>query len=211
MAASARVAAAGDAEARILDAALEAFSEMGFEGATTREIASRAGVTLGLVQYYFGSKLKLWKAAVELAFGELKSGLEAMFAGPRQASDREMLRTLLRAYVAFVARNPEFIRIMHDEGKRRGPRMRWLADRYVKPLFDRILPLIERLQQQGVLLGGVPAAHFVYILVGAVGILFHQAEECKRVAGIDPTSPEAAAAHALAIEALFLGSEEKQV
>ena len=57
--------ASSDTRERILRAALEAFSENGFEGATTREIATRAGVPLGLLQYHFGAKPKLWRAAVE--------------------------------------------------------------------------------------------------------------------------------------------------
>jgi len=210
VAGAARAEVEGLAETRILAAALEAFSEKGFDGATTREIASRADVTLGLVQYYFGSKQKLWKAAVDLAFAEMESGLGRLLADTDPAADRERLRTLIHAHVRFVARNPEFIRIMHDEGKRRGPRMRWLVDRHVKPLFDRIVPLIERAQQQGVLPGGIPPVHFVYILVGAVGIMFHQAEECKRVAGVDPTTEEATAAHARAVEALFLGTPQEE-
>ena len=65
--------------------------------------------------------------------------------------------------------------------------------------------LILRAQESGVLPAGVAPTHFVYILVGAVGMIFHQAEECKRVAGIDPAAPEVVAAHARAVEALFLG------
>jgi hypothetical protein len=84
--------------------------------------------------------------------------------------------------------------------------MRWLVDRHVEPLYDRLIPLLERAQAAGVLPAGVAPVHLLYILVGAVGIIFHQAEECKRVAGFDPQEPAAAAAHAEAIEALFLGS-----
>lgn len=40
----------------ILNAATDVFGEMGFDGATTRIIASRAGVTTPVLQYYFGSK-----------------------------------------------------------------------------------------------------------------------------------------------------------
>ena len=196
---------AGDTRKRILAAALEAFAEKGFDGSTTREIASRADVTLGLLQYYFGSKLKLWKAAVDLAFAELAGGLEGLLADPAPSDERERLRLLIRSHVHFVSRNPEFVRLMRDEGKRRGPRMRWLVDRHVKPLYAKLMPLIETCQNRGVLPGGIAPVHFVYILVGAVDAIFHQAEECRRVAGIDPADPEVVEAHALAVEHLFLG------
>ena len=61
---------------RILDAAQQAFAEKGFDGATTRQIASKANVPLGLLRYYFGDKLKLWQAAVDEAFDEIRKGLD---------------------------------------------------------------------------------------------------------------------------------------
>ena len=46
---AAATTAGSDTRERILRAALEAFAEKGFDGATTREIAARAGVNLGLL------------------------------------------------------------------------------------------------------------------------------------------------------------------
>ena len=48
--------------ARILDAALALFRERGYEAATMRAIAERAGVALGNAYYYFGSKEHLIQA-----------------------------------------------------------------------------------------------------------------------------------------------------
>ena len=206
----ARAAAAeirSDARGRILVAALQAFSDHGFDGSRTRDIAARANVTLGLLQYYFGSKLKLWQAAVDLAFVELREGLEAVLSSSELSDERERLRLLIRSHVRFVAENPEFVRLMHEEGKRRGPRMRWMADRHVKPLFEKVTPLIRRSQEKGVLPAGIPPEHFVYILAGAAGVIFHQAEECKRVTGLDPVEASAVEAHARAVEYLFLGPD----
>ena len=205
MGAGARAEVGSDARERILKAALAAFSEKGFDGAGTREIATRADVTLGLLQYYFGSKPNLWKAAVDLAFVELESGLESLLQDPGPQDERERLRLLIRSHVHFVGRNPEFVRLMHDEGKRRGPRMRWLVDRHVKPLHEKLIPLIRSCQEEGLLPSGIDPVHFVYVLVGAVGLFFHQAEECKRVAGIDPADDAVIEAHCRAVEALFLG------
>ena len=40
--------------ARILDAAMEDFALRGFEASTLRDIASQAGVSLGLIRHHFG-------------------------------------------------------------------------------------------------------------------------------------------------------------
>ena len=204
MARAAVASVASDTPERILKAALEAFAEQGFDGARTRDIASRAGVTLGLLQYHFGNKSALWKAAVARAFEELNSGLDAVLGAPGLGDERERLRALIRSHVRFVAQKPEFVRLMHDEGKRRGPRARWLADKHVKPLYEKFSRLIEAAQATGVLPSGIAPVHFMYILVGAIDVIFHQAEECKRIAGIDPADEKAVAAHTRAVEELFL-------
>lgn len=49
----------------LLDATLALLLEDGFEAATTRAIASRAGMTHGAVQHHFGTRQQLVGAAVE--------------------------------------------------------------------------------------------------------------------------------------------------
>jgi len=205
MAKAAAVEPGGDTRERILVAALDAFTEKGYDGATTREIASRAGVNLGLLQYYFGGKQKLWQAAVDLAFSELKGGLQAVLQDPAVANERERTALLIRNFVTFVARKPQFVHLMHEEGKRRGPRMRWLVDRHVKPIYETVEELISRGQIRGFLPAGIPPVHYHYILVGAISFIFHQAEECRRLTGVDPMDESVVEEHARAIEHLLLG------
>lgn len=47
----------------ILMAAQEAFGQLGFTGATVKDVAGRADVSFGLVSHYFGSKQELFLAA----------------------------------------------------------------------------------------------------------------------------------------------------
>jgi AcrR family transcriptional regulator len=47
---------AGDTRERILDVALELFTEQGFDGTSLREIAERLGVTKAALYYHFASK-----------------------------------------------------------------------------------------------------------------------------------------------------------
>jgi TetR/AcrR family transcriptional regulator, regulator of cefoperazone and chloramphenicol sensitivity len=50
---------------RLVETAITVFAELGYEGASTRLLAERAGVTLPAIQYHFGSKEGLYRAAVE--------------------------------------------------------------------------------------------------------------------------------------------------
>lgn len=191
------------ARERILDAALDAFSQQGFDGTTTRAIAAAAGVNLGLLSYYFGSKEELWRAAVARAFDALREGLGADLRSAPPLDDRARTELLIRRYVRFVARHPEFVRLMHEEGKRESERMRWLVDHHVKPLYEALRRLIEGAQGAG-RMAEVDPLHLHYILVGAVALIFHQAPECRRMTGRDPMDDAMVEAHAEALVRLFL-------
>ena len=197
----------GPARERILAAALEVFAEQGFDGARTREIAERAGANLGLLTYYFGGKEPLWRAAVSQAFEELTTEIAAVTAQARSQAgedERARLEQMLRGFVRFLARRPEFMRLMNDESKRDGPRMRWLADHHVKPLAGAIAGVFAGAQQRG-LVPSIPYVSLHYIVLGAAGLLFSQAPECEYVTGIDPTDEAVAEAHADALVRLLLG------
>ncbi|HPG26343.1 MAG TPA: TetR family transcriptional regulator [Myxococcota bacterium] len=192
---------------RIVAAALEVFAQKGFAAASTREIASRVGVNHGLIPYYFRTKERLWQAAVDLAFADLAAELEAVLAVGAGEGERARAGRLVRGYVRFVARRPAFVHLMHDEGRRRGPRLRWIVDRHVRPLFERISELLEAVRASGTIGVETAPVHFFYALVGAAGLIFHQAEECRRLTGVDPFDAEVVEAHARLVEALLLGPE----
>jgi len=54
-----------DRREQIIDAALRVFSQKGFTSATNKNIAREAGITPGLIYYYFENKEKLLQAVIE--------------------------------------------------------------------------------------------------------------------------------------------------
>lgn len=54
----------------ILKAAEESFAASGFVGATTRQVAARAGVNVATLHYHFGNKERLYRAVLEAAVPE---------------------------------------------------------------------------------------------------------------------------------------------
>jgi len=61
-----RVQARGeDTRRRLIETAITAFGELGYEGAGTRLLAERAGANLPAIQYHFGGKEGLYRAAVD--------------------------------------------------------------------------------------------------------------------------------------------------
>ncbi len=73
---------------RILDAALRTFRERGFDAATMREVAARAGVALGAAYYYFDSKDAIVMAFYEQAQQEMAPSLDRMLARCRTFEER---------------------------------------------------------------------------------------------------------------------------
>lgn len=81
---------------KILDAAEQAFSELGFDGVSLRQIVAAAGVNLATVYYYFESKQALFEAVVERRFGPLKRGqMERLKAAQEKAGGPLSVETLL--------------------------------------------------------------------------------------------------------------------
>src|SRR5258708_16776644 len=54
-----------DRRDQIMDAAMRVFAQKGFMKATNKDIAREAGITPGLIYYYFESKEALLKAIIE--------------------------------------------------------------------------------------------------------------------------------------------------
>ena len=54
-----------DAKQRLIEAGLEIFGILNLEGATTRQLAQRAGVNQAAIPYYFGGKEGLYLAVIE--------------------------------------------------------------------------------------------------------------------------------------------------
>jgi TetR/AcrR family transcriptional regulator len=178
---------------RIVAAAVKAFAEKGFRGASTRDIARRARTNQGLITYHFRSKDALWRAAVERIFGMLEKRLAEGAAALASDDPRERARAMIRQYVRFTAAHPELFRIMVDAGNHSDARMRWLVDTHVRPRFEAM----KRSGAAGTL--GMEESlvpHAFYALAGASSLLFAVAPECRRLTGLDPATEEAVEAHA---------------
>ncbi len=189
---------------RILAAALDLFSDRGFDGASTREIAQRAEVTQPLLNYHFSSKDDLWRAAVDGLFAALTRAMTDRTAGLRGVDELTAARLLVREFIAFSAEMPQLHRIITQECKVDGPRMDWLVERHVRPMYDGITALFSALTEQGHL-PAIPPAHLYYILTGAAPTMFVLGPECRRLSGLDPTSDEVVDAHADAVCMFLFG------
>ncbi len=87
----------------ILDAAREAFGTHGYERATIRGIAERAGVDPALVHHYFGSKQELFVAAMQLPVDPVRV-VERLLDGERERVGERIAGTFLTVWDAAANR-----------------------------------------------------------------------------------------------------------
>src|SRR5437763_11082594 len=84
-----------DTRTALIEAARAVFAENGYDGATVRAIATRAGVDAAMVNHWFGSKEGLFAQAVlELPFSPLEL-LETLRAGPDDEFGRRIVFTFV--------------------------------------------------------------------------------------------------------------------
>lgn len=88
---------AADTRGRILDAARTAFSERGFEGTSVRLVATGAGVDAALVHHYFGTKQRLFVAAMEFPV-DFASTVPALLDGPPDRLGERFIRFILELW-----------------------------------------------------------------------------------------------------------------
>lgn len=189
---------------RIITAAADLFSERSFEGATTRLIAARAEVTQPLLNYHFRSKASLWEAAVDALFITLAETMNHRREGLRGVDEVATAKLLVREFIVFSARNPQLHRMIMQESKADGPRMDYLVDNHVKPIFDLTTALFGRLTESGDV-PPIDPVHLYYILTGAGPTMFVLGPECARLTGLDPTSDAVIERHADAVCRLLFG------
>ncbi len=83
-----------DSQEQILDAAMSCISRDGIEGASMRNVAREADVSLGLLSYHFDGKEDLIQAAFQLSCDRV---YDVTFAGVDQADDAlEQVRSCVR-------------------------------------------------------------------------------------------------------------------
>ncbi len=105
-----------DTRGQVLAAAEEVFAEQGFDGATIRGIARRAGVDPALIHRWFGDKRGVFMATVQLGFDPLRLIEHLMEGGPEHLGVRSVLAAtsvwesrMGRAWVEVVRKNPALL------------------------------------------------------------------------------------------------------
>ena len=193
---------ASETRLRLVEAAIGEFSDKGFGGATTRGIASRAGVVLASLPYHFKTKDALWRAAADHLFGLFRDQFVRRIEGLEGVDPLTRVRLLLRDFVMFSASHPELHRLLVQDGGERTERMEWLVAEHVRPMFEFTRRLIDELASTGYPVRG-DSEQLFYTMIGAAATGFAASAQAELVIGDDPLHKDRVEAHSDAILQLF--------
>jgi len=155
--------------ARILAAAIAEFASRGVKGASMDAIAARTDTTRALINYYFGSKEKLYLAVLERVYADIRDAendLELDHLPPVEA-----IRRIVEFTYDYYVENENFVRLVVAENQARGRHMkRSPALRAVnRPIVDTLARVLERGQAAGVFRPGVDPID-VHMAIAALGM-----------------------------------------
>jgi AcrR family transcriptional regulator len=115
---------------KLIETAGKLFAEVGFDGATIREISSRAGTNVSAVNYHFGNKLGLYTEVIKSSmYAHQADALNSSMAHP--SDPRGALRTLIYEWF---------------ERMREGGRAAWLASIMAREMAQPT-PALDRVAQ----------------------------------------------------------------
>ena len=179
---------------------LAAFAELGFEGASMREVCRRLGVSHNFVHERFGSKEQMWYAAVDHGFRGVIDELVAAFA---EAGDDgfDQLRAVLVRFMAVTAAQPALTQIVNQESARPGPRYEYLWTWYIAPITEGGNQILRRLQAEGRVRPGPLAPVFFFLSRYGLGAMASYPGSLSRLG--DVATPDQAMQ--LAIDVLIDG------
>ena len=156
---SARMSAP-DRRAQLLDIALNLFSEKGFDGATTKEIAARAGVNEAIIFRHFPTKQALYQAVLEFKFAcpELDNWLAEARASMDRNDDLRLFRAIAAAIIESYSGDPRLERVMLFAALEGNSQALEHYRSFSLPLFELLRDYITRRQREGALAGYDPGA-----------------------------------------------------
>ena len=160
-----RQARAEQTRQRILAAAENAFSLLGFYGARMDEIANEAGVNKRMIYEYFGNKENLYKTVLRKVYLLLGDSEAKLFSAIPGAAPEEAIHLLVRLYFSFLHQNPHYIRMLMWENLNEG---QYFAEMNMTdsrdPLKNALHNILQRGQDVGIFRNELDEKHVLMTL-----------------------------------------------
>ena len=135
---------------RLVEAAVQLFSQHGFRGTSTRDIAQLAGMNEATLFRYFARKTDLFWAAAESRLNRLKFGRELQRGLARDLDPDIVVPMLASFMVENLSEHPELVRLLYV-ARFELPGADQVFREHLGPLFDAIHAYFTRCAAKGLI------------------------------------------------------------
>lgn len=151
-----------DARADILAAARSEFAERGYDGATIRGIAKRAGVDPALVHHHYGAKADVFVAAVDFPIKPAVV-VERVMAGGQEQLGASIAAFFIGTYEDPAAREPVFAIVRAAMVQERAATM--MREFLTRALVDHIAPRLSFAEPDARMRLELAVSHMVGLII----------------------------------------------
>ena len=154
---------------QILAVAVRLFSQKGFRGTTTKEIAHAAGVSEAMVFRHFATKEELYAAILDhkACSGDRFEPEEMAADGIQRKDDRAVFESLALGALNHHEKDPEFQRLLLHSALEKHELAQMFFDKFVRRVYEFLGGYIRERQREGALIEMDPAV-VVRCFVGMV-------------------------------------------
>ena len=179
----------------ILEAALDVFSDHGYEGAQLKEVAQKVGVTTPLISYHFENKEDLWKKSIIHLSKKIILRYEKVRKEHLHLKGISLLKAFSKEYLYLMAEFPPMYKVLLQEMGRKSWRYDFVSQHLLMPVvWFGHKPITESNDLEE--FKSIPVANFVSIMFGASSSFFVLAQTLEAEYGISPFTKENIEIHA---------------
>lgn len=170
-----------DKKEHIILTAIDLFATKGFEGTSIREIAAAANVNLAMINYYFGSKEKLFESIIEYKGNSSRMAMEELVQDTK-LSQIQKIEQIVDGYVDRLFSNRHFHRLIHQElvTNTRPALQSHIINNIIYPNSRTISSIIETGIQSGEF-NEVDARLTTVTLVGTINQILISTRYCSKI------------------------------
>jgi AcrR family transcriptional regulator len=162
-------------QSKIIQAAIEIFSEKGYAGSSTSEIAQKAGVAEGTIFRHYKTKKDLLMSIVApMTINIMGPFLMKKFAKIIKApyeSFEDFLRSVIRNRLEFVRNNLPMVKILIQEIPFHDDLRKSFKEIVSKHVFEHLVRAIEHYQEEGEIVAAPPYSVIRFMISNGLGLI----------------------------------------
>jgi len=160
----------------VMKAAIEIFSKKGYPSATIREIAAKAGVSIGTIYFYFKNKAEILK---EMFMRMDHIPIESFIESKGNISETKVFEEICRHSLEFTARDFKLIMLFFNESINSAKLSDFFFNEFYKSIVD-LSKLFEKYSKNGVFRKRNHRESAICAIISMVSIVMFKEGPCKR-------------------------------